>query len=335
MVARNDKKEVLISNADSILKSSDFSMAKMNHGLSLNQIQLLAYAIFATQKDKATTFIKADFEKKFDLDEYRTERAKEDVKKLMDIKFSFEDLGNDEFVYWNVFSSIHYKEGTFHFKWTEDMLPNILDLKDKYVRTDLTVTAQFKSNFSWTLYDYLRAKYGFWYISFSKNELMSLFGVEEKKSYQNNTGAFKKRVLDIAIEEINEFTELDVKYEEIKEGRSIVGFKIHWSTGEVVHKASQKQMDILRSIADIVFQDAFMYLEIKDHTNRERALAIIRDLQLMKFRYLDNELGLTTEHCSKLTKKANDNLEALNSLLEMEGKEPLNPQVPLINWLEK
>ena len=55
----------------------------------------------------------------------------------------------------------------------------------------------------------------------------------------------------------------------------------------------------------------------------------------MKFRYLDNELGLTTEHCSKLTKKANDNLEALNSLLEMEGKEPLNPQVPLINWLEK
>ena len=40
---------------------------------------------------------------------------------------------------------------------------------------------------------------------------MSLFGVEEKKSYQNNTGAFKKRVLDIAIEEINEFTELDVK----------------------------------------------------------------------------------------------------------------------------
>ena len=137
------------------------------------------------------------------------------------------------------------------------------------------------------------------------------------------------------MEEINEFTELDVKYAEIKEGRSIVGFKIHWSTGEVVHKASQKQMDILRSIADIVFQDAFMYLEIKDHTNRERALAIIRDLQLMKFRYLDNELGLTTEHCSKLTKKANDNLEALNSLLEMEGKEPLNPQVPLINWLEK
>ena len=71
MVARNNKKEVLISNADSILKSSDFSMAKMNHGLSLNQMQLLAYAIFATQKDKATTFIKADFEKKFDLDEYR------------------------------------------------------------------------------------------------------------------------------------------------------------------------------------------------------------------------------------------------------------------------
>ena len=62
MVARNNKKEVLISNADSILKSSDFSMAKMNHGLSLNQMQLLAYAIFATQKDKARTFMKDDLE---------------------------------------------------------------------------------------------------------------------------------------------------------------------------------------------------------------------------------------------------------------------------------
>jgi plasmid replication initiation protein len=335
MVARINKKELLISNSDSIFKSSDFSMAKMNHGLSLNQMQLLAYAIFATQKDKSTTFIKADFEKRFGLDEYRTERAKEDVRKLMDIKFSFEDLGNDEFIYWNVFSSIHYKEGTFHFKWTEDMLPNILDLKDKYVRTDLTVTAQFKSNFSWTLYDYLRAKYGFWYIIFSKNELMSLFGVEEKKSYQNNTGALKKLVLDIAIEEINKFTELNVKYEEIKKGRSIVAFKLHWSTGQIIHKASKKQVDTLRSLVDVVLDDVLMYAEINDKTNREKALEIIRDFQSMQYRYLDQELGLTSSHCNNLIKKSTDNLEALNSLLELEGKKPINTKVPLLNWLEK
>src|SRR5699024_11583477 len=62
----------------------------------------------------------------------------------------------------------------------------ILDLKNKYVLTDLTVTANFKSGFSWTLYDYLRGLYGAWYISLSKEALMKLFGVEEKKSYQNN-----------------------------------------------------------------------------------------------------------------------------------------------------
>lgn len=29
-----------------------------------------------------------------------------------------------------------------------------------------------------------------------------------------------------------------------------------------------------------------------------------------------------------------DNLKALNSLLELEGKEPINTKIPLINWLE-
>ncbi|MEG0618928.1 MAG: replication initiation protein [Bacilli bacterium] len=333
MAGRKNRKSIQISNSDSIQKSTDFSMAKMNQGLTLNQMQLLAYAIFATQKDKSTNFIKADFEKKFELDEYRTERAKEDVRRLMDIKFSFEDLSNDEFMYWNVFSSIQYKEGTFQFKWTEDMLPNILDLKEKYVRTDLSITAQFKSNFSWTLYDYLRAKYGCWYITFTKEELMKIFGVENKGSYQNNTGLFKKYVLDIAINEVNFFTELDVKYEEIKEGRAIIGFKIFWSTGSGVHKASKKQMDNLIDLAEIVFQDAFMYLEIKDEINRERAVAIIRDLQTMKYTYLDTELGLTADRCRELTRIASDDLEALNSLLEMEGKKPLGPQVPLFNWL--
>ena len=57
-------------------------MAKLNHGLTLNQMQLLAFAIFCTQQNGATEFHKVDFEKKVGNNEYRTEEAKKDASKL-------------------------------------------------------------------------------------------------------------------------------------------------------------------------------------------------------------------------------------------------------------
>lgn len=79
-------------------------------------------------------------------------------------------------------------------------------------------------------------------------------------------------------------------------------------------------------MADVVLDDILMYAEINDKTNRERALAIIRDFQSMRARYLDQEVGLTSSHCNNLIKKSTDDLEALNSLLELEEKNQLIPK---------
>lgn len=114
---------------------------------------------------------------------------------------------------------MEYDKGTFTFVWTPKIIPHILDLKEKNVLTDLMITARFQSEFSWLLYDYLRGCFGACYVSFTKEEIMSLFGVEKVKSYRANTGAFKNKVLNVVIAEINKFTEIDMKYEEIKNGR--------------------------------------------------------------------------------------------------------------------
>src|SRR5699024_10009769 len=103
---------------NSIRKSNELSMAKLSHGLSLNQMQLLAYAIYCTQKDGETQFRKSDMEKKFNMEKYQTAHAKEDANRLLDLKFSTEDLENDYFEFWNVFQGIRYKEGLFTFKWS-------------------------------------------------------------------------------------------------------------------------------------------------------------------------------------------------------------------------
>ncbi|TMN18838.1 replication initiation protein [Lentibacillus cibarius] len=212
-----NNKEQTIDYESSIRKSNELSMAKLNHGLTLNQMQLLAYAIYSTQKDsKRNIFNKASFEQKFGLGEYRTEHANEDTKKLYELGFATVNLEEDEFDYLRVFQRITYKKGIFSFKWADDMLPHILELKDNYVMTDLSIAAKFKSSFSWTLYEYLKAHYGYWHKELSKKSLMRLFGIENVKSYQSNTSLLKTKALNLAIDEINQYTEFEVWYKRNK-----------------------------------------------------------------------------------------------------------------------
>ncbi|HLS36607.1 MAG TPA: replication initiation protein [Bacillota bacterium] len=316
-MARINTKKQLFDYESSIKKSNELSMAKLSHGLTLNQMQLLAYAIYCTQKDGKTEFIKADFEKKFGIEKYQTVHAKDDARRLLDLKFSAEDLENNYFEYWNVFQGIRYKEGLFSFKWSDDMVPHILELKVKYVATDLMITAHFKSGFSWTLYDYLRAHYGYWHKPVSKEALMKLFGVEERKTYQNNTGKFKSTVLDPAIKEINEYTELDVRYTEEKKGRSIVGFDLIWSSGKKIKSATKRQIKELKANTDAIFNDMYDFIDLNNEKNRERAILLVRESEHMRI-HTEEPICITYEKADEFISKANNNLRELVNMLEKE-----------------
>ncbi len=179
-LARVNGKEQVVSYENSIRKSNRLSMAKLNSGLTLNQMQLLAFAIYSTQNSGKTEFNKPDFEKKFGI-EYKAIHAREDTKKLRILGFDSE-LEGDEFYSLNVFQRIDYKQGLFAFKWTDDMIPHILELKEKYVTTDLTITSQFKSSFSWTLYEYLKAHYGYWHKPMNTKYPVNLYSLSSLKT---------------------------------------------------------------------------------------------------------------------------------------------------------
>jgi plasmid replication initiation protein len=328
LVRENGKTQV-IDYENSIKKSNEFSMAKISHRLTLNQMQLLAYAIYSTQQNGATEFHKADFEKKFNLGEYRSEDAKKDSRRLFELEFSLDDMESDEFDYLHVFQRIQYKKGLFTFKWSEDMIPHILDLKERYNLTNLTITSNFKSSFSWKLYDYLKSHYGYWHKTMTKEALMKLFGVDDKRTYQNNTGKFKQTVLDVAIAEINEHTELEVRYEEEVKGRSIIGFDLIWSNGKTVASATKKQINELTAILDIIFEDAFKFVNLKDDNNREQAIEMVRSMEQMKV-HTKEPICITKEKADTLIQQANWNLREVNRFLEEDSKEKL----PFYNWLE-
>lgn len=337
-MARMNSKTQLISYENSIKKSNELSMAKLYQGLSLNQMQLLAYSIFCTQKNGITEFRKADFEKKFGMSQYRTEDAMKDSDKITSIKFSTSDMKNEKFKFWNAFMGMSYDKGHFSFEWSPKMLPHILEVQESlYVTIDLTIASNFKSSFSWTLYDYLKAHHGYWYKVVSKEELMELFGVQNVKSYQENTGLFKKRVLDVAIKEIETFTELEVPYKLEKKGRAITGFRLEWSTGTKITSATQKQIKEIQSIIDIVFDDMFQYVNINDETDRQRAITLMQEIEEMRL-YTIESIGITSEKASNLIQKAAWNFRELNRLLEKNHK-PVSSEskkkVEFYNWLEE
>ena len=336
MVRINPKRQ-LISYENSIQKSRELSMAKLSQGLTLNQMQLLAFAIYSTQQNGATEFHKADFEKKCGIEKYQTIHAKQDAQKVSSLQFSIEDLENHYFEYWNIFGSIKYKEGLFTFRWNEEFIPHILELKEKYITSDLTITSQFKSGFSWTLYDYLKAHHGYWHKKISKEGLMKLFGVEKVKTYLENTAQFKRAVLDVAVKEINEYTELQVRYNIEKEGRSITGFDLIWSNGQKLTSATKKQLAEIRSIVDIVFEDMFDYINLDNEADRLRARDLIREIEGMR-KFTEEPISITNEKAKELIKKTVWNFRQLNGLLEKNHKKVSSEslkKVQFYNWLEE
>ena len=334
LVGRKNGKEIIVDGSNSIKKSNELSMSKLNQGLTLTQMQLLGYCVYSTQQGNGRTFKKVDFEKTFGIDKYLTPRAAQDADKVSHLRIAASvDLEQDKFKYRNAFAEINYEKGEFDYEFTPRMMGYITGLEDNYLITDLAVVANFKSSFSWTLYEYLKANYGCWYKTLSKQAVMNLFGVEKKKSYQSNTGLLKKYVIDVAVEEINKYTELNINCESETSGRSITGFKFTWSTGATVQKATKKQMEVLKTMVDVVFEDAPIYNKIKDTGSREKVLTLVREVADIRDAYFDGDVGMSIDLYSTVLKQLTQAIEDLNLLLVKSSEEPYDIDVPMFDWL--
>lgn len=316
-------------NESTIKKSNALSVASMSYGLTLNQLQLFAYAIYTTQRTGQAEFHKADFEKKFELECYQTLQARTDSKKLLTLQVAYVD-GEDDWEYWNVFIGMKYRNGVFTFEWSPKILPHILNLKEKYITKDLTIASQFKSRFSWRLYDFLKASYGLWYRDFTKQELMELFNVQNIKTYKN-TSDFKRGVLDKAITEINALTEYQVHYKEQKEGRAIVGFTLIWTLGETTKKCTKKQIDDTERVCDMILDQALEWIDLQGKEDREHAKTLVRRTQEISLQIAPN---LTAERLAELQTTLQSTLNELERLKERQEQEN-NTKPIFYNWLDE
>lgn len=110
--------------------------------------------------------------------------------------------------------------GIVYMRFTSDVVPLITRLESHFTSYEIDKVANLSSSYAIRLYELCVAwrEQGFTQ-QYKIEELRQKLGVEpEKYKAMNN---FKARVIDLAIKQINQHTDITVKYEQYKTGRTI------------------------------------------------------------------------------------------------------------------
>ena len=124
-------------------------------------------------------------------------------------------------------------EGRVEFSFEPKLKPYLLQLKRDFTSYRLINALLLNSSYSIRLYELLKKwqKIGKWRVNV--DELRKMLGANQK-SY-NVYGNFKNRVLKPSIEEVNNETDINVSYKEIKEVRKVVA--IEFKVKNTVHNS--------------------------------------------------------------------------------------------------
>ncbi|WP_432773851.1 replication initiation protein [Francisella salimarina] len=161
-------------------------------------------------------------------------RYKEFAKSLMSKVVTIENEKSILIANW--FADIEYIKNTGYIRATisQKLKPYLLQLKQEFVQAKLPILLQFKSKYSSRLY--LLLKSDFDRQSKHRKNLFVIYDLEDlhnrfelPKSYSKVYSKFKNSFLLNALEEINEKTDLDIRYKELKTGRKITSIEIHIS----------------------------------------------------------------------------------------------------------
>lgn len=222
-------------------------------GFKLNELRLIAYCLAhydSSNPDDRTFYARvSDLRELFPIDKNSAyavvERAMDGINEKP-LKFK---AGLKKY-YWNWFSGFIYEEGTgeFEFRITPEIQPYLLGLKKTFTKYRLKAVYQFKSAYTWKLYENLKKTAFKFQWSIDLDQIRVLLGAAGKYPRWNS---FQERVIAPAVAEINKKSDLEVRYDKQKRGRSIVGlvFQIKETPPENVIDIETSKQTLARFMA--------------------------------------------------------------------------------------
>lgn len=212
-------------------------------------IRLLASMINKDDKDiKEYEFKTKDLIKVLNTSDSRFYRDIDNITDLLMqriIKIKNEDTS--EFIKYHWVDTAKYSRGVLKLKINKDLKPFYLGL-DWYTKYQLRNIMQFKSTYSFRLYELFKQYEGIGHRTITINGLRNSLNINKNQypKYAN----LKQKVINVAVKEINANTDLLIAYNEIKEVRKIVSVKF------IIRKKDKAQSEVAAtSIVPIFFND--------------------------------------------------------------------------------
>ena len=255
-----------------VVKDNALIQASYTLGLSEQRLMLLAI-LEARETGKGidhTSLLRVHahaYADQFGIDKNNAYEVMRDASKgLFDRYVTYHDKnpknGNDRSFHCRWVDKIGYEKatGTVFLRFTVDVVPLITRLENNFTSYEIEQVANLDSGYAIRLYELLIQ----WRITgkppiFELQDFRRKLGVED--SQYKTMSNFKNRVLEPAIKQINEHTDITAKYENIKKGRVITGFKFMFKP----KKTNKKEVDIGRdaNTADMFTIDGLTDKQLK------------------------------------------------------------------------
>lgn len=253
------------------------SLVHASYKLDLFEQRLVLLAIVEAREEKtlitSETVIKVDVKRyadRFNLDLKNTySPLKKAVKSLFNRQFTymaFEPLDDVPIIFTSRWvSKIGYKNGAVYLQFAQDIIPLITRLESEFTKYDLEKVAGMTSIYAVRIYEMCSQwkTVGKFHVSLQDLRFYLDLAHNELTRIDN----LRRKVIDVAVAQINEFTELNLKYTSVKDGRSIIGFDFKFTV--------KKQKTIEKTQRDKYTGD--MFVELSDAQRSMFGAKLARD----------------------------------------------------------
>ncbi len=242
--------------SDKQLIAKDNKLISASYSLGIPEQRLIFLAIIEAREQKklidarGVLNIRAkSYQEQFKVEKHTSYDAlKSATSGLFDAHFEYEDIHEKtgklarHVIRWVQKISYIDDAGMVELQFADAVIPLITRLSEQYTEYELKQVSELQSEYSIRLYELMMQ----WKAvgktnKISVDDLRRKLGVEPKQYKKMNN--FKARVLDHALNQINEHTDIQAEYEQHKNGRTIAGFTFKFKVRKNKEKTATKIAD--------------------------------------------------------------------------------------------
>lgn len=224
----NNKIDITKQRSYAVVKSNDI-IRKARYDLTISELKTLAF-IFSKIKPTDTSIQDYSFSIKeycqvIGID-YKNGKnyidVKKNIKALRDKSFWLLDENNHEvLVGWLSKARINKGSGKIIVRLDDEIQKYVIGLFDNYTQYELLSTLPMKSSYSFKLFELLKS------YAFTKSHT---FDIDDLKgllsaAHYTNFKDFRRYVLEVATKEINLYTDIEISWEPVKQGKKVIKVK--------------------------------------------------------------------------------------------------------------